>query len=81
MNKQRQWVYRIWARIEQLTGQPPVYLDASNVAACCPRCLEGTIRIRFLHHPAEGILITSNTVSGGCSFGCFESEIAEVLFA
>jgi hypothetical protein len=56
-----------------------MYLDRENVAAYCPVCREGTIRILFIEQPEPTIRITSNAWPGHCSLGCRARTIFEVL--
>jgi hypothetical protein len=73
---------RVWTRLERLTDSPLFpFCDGTGRLACyCPRCLDGVMVVRFLN--AEKPLITiSSDDREGCSLGCTEREIAEVLFA
>jgi hypothetical protein len=81
-------VARVWDRLETrarelhptLEWVAPFYLDARHLAAWCPRCGEGTVRVSFIDGDPPMVCIDSER--GGpqrCSHGCTEAEIGEWL--
>jgi hypothetical protein len=51
-----------------------------RMLAYCPRCHAGTLCARIVSGP-EPVLVISSGERPGCSLGCTEAEIAQVLFA
>lgn len=76
-NQYRDWVYRVWGLLEQLTGRKPIYQDACHIGSYCPRCGAGLICLRFLKRPGPGFALDG----GQCTLGCTEDQVAEVLFS
>lgn len=75
-----QFVHRVWDRLEQLTGHPPSYVDATHIAGRCPVCRDGTILIAFGEQPHPRAFVGSAAIGpGACSRGCLAREIAEAL--
>lgn len=60
----------------------PIFsIDADHLATYCPACLDGVMLIRFLSHPEPGMAISDGWGGPpGCSRGCTEELINEVLF-
>jgi hypothetical protein len=63
---------RLWRAIERVTGRPPAYMGPLRLASYCPACLDGTVSIRLLRHPAP-------SAAFACSRGCAEPAIAAAL--
>jgi hypothetical protein len=71
---------RVWDRLERRTRSTVFYLDATHIAAWCPSCRDGTIRIGFVDHPKPAFTVSSNALGAGlCSLGCTEEMILEAL--
>ncbi len=75
------WVRRIWKQLEHLTGATVFYVDARHIAARCPACLDGCVRVAFVEHPEPGFTVDSIAGVGVCSRGCGEDQIARVVFS
>jgi hypothetical protein len=72
---------RVWKRLEFLLDGRPMFLgDVGQLACYCPRCLDGTMVVRFRNVEKPLIAITHGDGHAGCSLGCTEREIGEVLF-
>jgi hypothetical protein len=53
----KRYVYRVWDRLEARTGQPVHYVDARHIAAWCPSCRAGFVRIGFVSAPRPGFVV------------------------
>jgi hypothetical protein len=53
------FVCRVWDRLEERTGQSVHYLDARHIAAWCPACRAGFVRIGFVSRPRPGFVVES----------------------
>jgi hypothetical protein len=75
-----QFVGHVWERVEELTGHAPFYIDRCHIASYCPRCLTGTVLIRFVEKPRPTAYPSSKGGGPGCcSDGCTAVEIAEMF--
>lgn len=70
---------RVWDRLELLTDSPIFLMGVGCVACYCPRCLDGTMVVQF-RDAERPLIVISSDGREGCSLGCTEHEIAEVLF-
>lgn len=70
---------RVWDRLERLTDSPIFLMSVGRVACYCPRCLDGMMIVQFRDAEKPLIMITADG-HDGCSLGCTEREIGEVLF-
>ena len=75
----RQWVSRVWDRLERRTERTVFYLDAKHIASYCPACGDGTIRIGFVDSDPPRATVTSNERPRCCSFGCSSDAILSAL--
>lgn len=70
----------MWGRLELLTDSPIILTGVGRVACYCPRCLDGMMVVRIRDAERPLITITHGDGQDGCSLGCTEREIGEVLF-
>jgi hypothetical protein len=77
----RQWVYRLWDRLQLRTGHPVHYMAHNRIACYCPSCGVGTLSLTFADADPPLVMVSSQAYPGHCSEGCTEAEVMEALFS
>ena len=71
-------VRRVWRRIEDRTGLPPVYLTRDRIGGYCPTRCGGIVAVQFLDNPPR-MRFESLRGEDVCSTGCPAARINEAL--
>jgi hypothetical protein len=73
-------VVHVRRRLEEITGSTVFGISPGMLAAYCPVCREGTIRIRFISNPRPGIVIGDSAIAPDPDYSAeYNREVERML--